>query len=69
MGSALRGKKGSMCPVNRDEPPIFAQLIEERGFDPFNLAAEIAQLITSAARDRKKIVRDDTRYIPRNDAK
>ena len=69
MGSALRGKKGCMCPVNRDEPPIFAQLIEERGFDPFDLAAEIAQLITSAARGGKRIIRDDTRYIPRNDAK
>lgn len=58
--------KGAMCPVNRDETPLLAQLIEERGFDPFDLSDEVAEDLASAAKARKEMIQAHTgRTSPR----
>jgi hypothetical protein len=57
-----------MKPVEKDETPLFAQLIEERGFDPLDLSTEIAAQITSAVKAREKLLRDHIQHIARDAA-
>ena len=59
-------KEDSMNPVGSNETPLFAQLIEERGSDPFDLSTEIAAQIALAVKARKEILRDHTDHIRRD---
>jgi len=42
-GSTPGGKRGSMSPVEEDQAPLFAELVAERGCNPFTLSAEVAE--------------------------
>ena len=55
-----------MDPAEEDKIPIFAQLIEECGFDPFEKSTEIAAHINLAVKAREEILRDHTHHIPRD---
>ncbi len=59
-------KEDSMDPDKKDETPLFAQLIEERGFNPFALSTGIAKEITSATRTMKETMRGNTHHSPRD---
>ena len=61
-------EEDSMNPVEKDETPLFAQLIEECGFDPFDLSTEIAAHITLAVKAREEILRDHIHHIVRDAA-
>ena len=50
-----------------DETPWFAELVEERGYNPFDLSAEVAKEIILATKAVAAIFQEDIHHIPRSD--
>ena len=50
-----------------DEIPWFAELVEERGYNPFDLSAEVAMGIILATKAVTEILQENIHHIPRSD--
>jgi hypothetical protein len=53
--------------VDDDQTPLFAEVVEERGYNPFDLAAEVAQEIILATKAAAGILQGNLRHVPRSD--
>jgi hypothetical protein len=51
-----------------DEIPWCAELVEERGCHPFDLAAEAAREIMLATKAAAEILQENIHHIPRSDS-
>ena len=49
-----------------DETPWFAELVKERGYDPFDLSAEVAQEIILVTKVVAEILHGNIHRIPRS---
>jgi hypothetical protein len=56
-----------MGSVDDDQTPWFAELVEERGYNPFDVAAEIGVEIILATKAVAKILHENLQHIPRSD--
>jgi hypothetical protein len=45
----------------------FAELVEERGYNPFDLAAEVAREIILATKAAAEILQENIHHVPRSD--
>jgi hypothetical protein len=55
----------SMSPADDGETPMFIELVEKHGFNPFALSTEIAKEITSATKTKENHTRNSD-HIPRD---
>jgi hypothetical protein len=53
--------------VDDDQTPLFAEVVEEHGYNPFDLAAEVAQEIILATKAAAGILQGNLRHVPRSD--
>jgi hypothetical protein len=56
-----------MGSVDDGETLWFAELVEERGYNPFDLAAEVASEIILATKAAVEILQENVHHIPRSD--
>jgi len=52
---------------DNEKTPLFAELVKKRGYDPFDLSAEIAQEIKLASKAVVEIFQGNIHRIPRSD--
>src|SRR3954471_4467239 len=55
-----------MGSVDDGETLWFAELVEERGYNPFDLAAEVAREIILATKAAAEILQENIHHIPRS---
>ena len=56
-----------MGSVDDGETLWFAELVEECGYNPFDLAAEVAREIILATKAAAEILQENIHHIPRSD--
>jgi hypothetical protein len=56
-----------MGSVDDDQTPWFAELVEECGYNPFDVAAEIGVEIILATKAVAEILHENFQHIPRSD--
>jgi hypothetical protein len=56
-----------MGSVDDDQTPWFAELVEERGSNPFDVAAEAAKEIILATKAAAEILHENLHHISRSD--